>query len=586
MSDPAPAAPDSDARVPSADDFPPATRLRARFVEWALWTAVALLAAGAVLAVRPWDHASAANGGAAVGTWQERLDQQFDAWLVQPMQSVVFHTLGTQTWLTGTPEKPGAGLPLIVVWMFLGGIFFTLRMNFINFRAFGHALRLTRGDYDRARDPGEVSHFQALASALSGTVGLGNIAGVALAVGLGGPGAVFWIVVAGLFGMSSKFAECSLGMLYRRRDAQGRIAGGPMIYLRDGLAALAARIQSAGGSGADEHPSTRAAFLLGLGRVCAVLFAVMCIGGSFGGGCTFQVSQSLNAVREDIPILKTAPWLYGTALVLLVGAVIVGGIKRIGAASERIVPFMCGLYLFCCGWVLLANFEKIPMALLVIVYSAFSPGAVHGGFWGVLIIGVRRASFSNEAGVGSASIAHSAAKTEEPISEGLVALLEPFIDTVVICACTGLVMVITGVCDTEGAGGLVKAGQGAALTRLALAPYSPFLPGLFPLLLSIVVFLFAYSTMLSWSYYGERCSVILFGAWASLPYKLVFLGFVFLGSIVSESKIVEFSDLMILSMALPNILGAALLSGEVRARLDDYWERLRTGKIRPAAEAP
>ena len=307
-------------------------------------------------------------------------------------------------------------MPLVVLWLFLGAIYFTLRMGFINIRGFRHAVRVTRGDYDKPGEEGEVSHFQALASALSATVGLGNIAGVAIAVSIGGAGAVFWLIVAGLLGMSTKFSECTLGQLYRKVDPDGTVSGGPMHYLRDGLTELGLRP---------------------LGVVLATIFAVVCMGGSFGGGNVFQVGQSLEMLRSQVKFLDDYPWVYGLVLVILVGVVIIGGIRRIASTAEKIVPAMCGIYVLACLYILAVNYTQIGPAFAKIVTSAFSPAAAYGGFVGVMITGIRRAAFSNEAGLGSASIAHAAAKTDEPVSEGIVALLEPFIDTVVVCTMTG-----------------------------------------------------------------------------------------------------------------------------------------------------
>lgn len=500
--------------------------------------------------VGPPDAAKSVEG------WAERIDKNFGRWIVDPLASFLFFDLRRLVY--PADELSGAPIRLIVVWLFVGAVFFTLRMSFINVRAFWHSIRLTKGDYDDANDAGEVSHFQALASALSATVGLGNIAGVAIAVGQGGPGAVFWLIMAGLLGMSSKFAECSLGQMYRKTAPDGSISGGPMHYLRDGLAEMGMRP---------------------LGVVLSVMFSIMCIGGSFGGGCAFQVGQSMGAVAEQFPIFDADhyPWLYGVVMATLVGIVIIGGIRRIAATAEKIVPLMCGIYVLGCFYILLTHANQLGETISLIVRSAWTPDAAYGGFLGVLLIGIQRAAFSNEAGAGSASIAHAAAKTKEPISEGIVALLEPFIDTVVVCTMTGLVIVVTGVYNEEGLQHLVIGNKGAPLTAAAFGKVAWW----FPWIVTTSVFLFAYSTMISWSYYGERCSTTLFGPRASLPYKFVFLGFVVLGSIVTAGKVLDFSDLMILSMALPNILGVALLSGKVRRALDSYWVKYKSGKLEP-----
>jgi len=483
--------------------------------------------------------------------WMDRIDAAFGTYLVTPLATVLFFDFKTSQWL-------GASVPLVVLWLFAGAIFFTVRMGFINFRGFWHAIRVTIGHYDDPNHAGEVTHFQALASALSATVGLGNIAGVAIAVGQGGPGAVFWLIVAGLLGMSSKFSECSLGQLYRKIDPDGTVAGGPMIYLRDGLAELGWKR---------------------LGAVLAPVFAVLCIGASFGGGCAFQVRQSLEAIKWQIPWLDDSnQWIYGLVMAVMVGVVIIGGIRRIAATADKIVPLMCGVYVLASLYILAVNYQHIGTAITQIINGAFTPEGVEGGFLGVLVIGIRRASFSNEAGIGSAAIAHSAAKTDEPISEGIVALLEPFIDTVVICTMTGLVIVITGVANDPANAEFVAKNEGAALSSVAFASINQW----FPIILGVTVVLFAYSTMISWSYYGERCATTLLGRRASFPYRALFLVFVFLGSVVNATNILEFSDLMILAMAFPNILGVALLSGRVRRELDAYWTKYKSGELTTA----
>jgi len=482
--------------------------------------------------------------------WQARVDEFFGEYLVKPLEAVLFFDFWTEQWL-------GTSIPMVVLWLLVGAIFFTLRMGFINVRAFRHAIRLTRGVYDNPDETGEVSHFQALASALSATIGLGNIAGVAIAVGRGGPGAIFWLIVAGLLGMSSKFAECSLSQMYRKVAPDGTVSGGPMHYLYAGLKDL--RI---GGIG-----------LGPLGAFLAVAFALVCMGGSFGGGCAFQVVQSLGAIREGIPWLDQYPWVYGLVMAFLVGIVIIGGIRRIAATAEKIVPLMCCVYVLTTMYILAVNYSQIGYAVQSILEGAFTPKGISGGILGVMVIGIQRAAFSNEAGIGSAAIAHAAAKTEEPIREGIVASLGPFIDTVVICTMTGLAICVTNVHTVHEQ--LVAADRGAALTVEAFRTVNRW----FPYILYTAVVLFAYSTMISWSYYGERCWSHLFGTRASLAYKLIFLVFIVLGSIVTATKILVFADLMILSMAFPNILGVALLSGRIRRALDDYWRRYKAGEM-------
>lgn len=562
-------------------------------------------------------------------------------------------------------------IPLVVLVLIGAAVFFTIRFDFVNLRGLRHAFDVVRGRYDDPNTPGEVSHFQALNAALSATVGLGNIAGVAIAVSVGGPGAVFWMMMAALFGMTSKFAECTLGVMYRRVDANGNVQGGPMVYLRDGLAEIG---------------------LPRLGKYLSVTFAVLCIGGSFGGGNMFQSNQSFQAMTQLVPwfggehargtvrltsdvphtyelrrhlvrfevpeslrpegtrasmvylpvddlrvsaddwtresgryvyevpvraadsgegfdapantltvmqvgqvegrdvqwvaadnveISNPAPvtggvpnraWLYGLALAALVGAVIIGGIRSIGNVASKIVPFMCGLYVVASLFIVVTHYAVIPHAVWTIINEAFNPAAGLGGAVGVFIQGVRRAAFSNEAGVGSAAIAHSAAKTGEPVREGFVALLEPFIDTIIVCFMTGIVVVITGVYADPATAGL----QGVDLTAAAFESVVWW----FPYVLSLAVILFAFSTMISWSYYGERCWTFLFGADQSMAYRAIFLVFVWLGAVSSLSNVLDFSDLMILSMAFPNILGAVLLSRKLHVALSSYWDRLTAGEFK------
>jgi alanine or glycine:cation symporter, AGCS family len=450
------------------------------------------------------------------------------------------------------------GVPLIVLVLVCGAVFYTIYHRFLNIRGFKHAIDVTRGIYDNPDDPGEISHFQALTSALSATVGLGNIAGVAIAVTTGGPGAVFWMIVLGLFGMSSKFHECTLAQLYRSVDKDGVVHGGPMYYLDLGL---------------------RERGLPGwLAKTFGVVFAVFCIGGSFGGGNMFQANQAWGITKDTLVNrfgLELGAWsglVFGLILAFLVGLVIVGGIKRIGTVTEKIIPLMCGIYLMAGFVILFGHIGDLPGAIGLIFSEAFSFQAGFGGFVGVAVQGVKRAVFSNEAGIGSAAIAHSAAKTDEPVREGVVALLGPFIDTVVICTMTALVVIVTGAYNNP------AAGEGVSMTAWAFGSQISW----FPLILALSVFLFAYSTMISWSYYGEKCFAYLFGreVWVSLIYKFIFLVAVVVGSVASLENVIEFSDLMILSMAFPNIIGGLLLAPKVREHLESYWKRLEAGEFK------
>lgn len=478
--------------------------------------------------------------------WQGGLNAFFGSYIVTPLVRVLFFDIAIWDNWSGDSVK----IPFIVAWLIVGAIYFTLRFSFVNIRAFGHALAVTVGRYDRGEAEGEVSHFKALTSALSGTVGLGNIAGVAVAVHQGGPGAIFWMIVAAFLGMTSKFVECSLGVMFRQVGNEGRILGGPMEYLHKGLKTLK---------------------LGRLGRVLALVFAVMCLGGSLGGGNMFQANQSYAQMQELIPGLDTSAgaWIYGVVIAILVGVVIIGNIKRIGAVTSFLVPIMCAVYLIAGVVILVANAGALAHAMGVIVGEAFTLRAGWGGLVGVLIVGFKRAAFSNEAGIGSAAIAYSAANTDEPVREGIIALLEPFIDTIIVCTMTGLVVVVTGA--------YLQEGNGIIMTSRAFASVIPW----FPKVLSLAVFLFAISTMITWSYYGERCWVFLFGPRGSNVYKLIFLVFIVLGVQLNLDNVITFSDLMVLGMALPNILGLYLLSGTVRRALDDYWSRLKSGEMKP-----
>jgi len=446
-------------------------------------------------------------------------------------------------------DKQEKAIPFVVIWLVIGAFFFTLRMGFVNIRGFRHAIDLAKGKYDDPNAPGQVTHFQALATAVSGTVGLGNIAGVGVAISLGGAGATFWMILCGFLGMSSKFVECTLGVKYRDILPDGRVFGGPMNYLRYGL----------------EKRNMK-----GLGKVLAGLFAVLAVGASFGGGNMFQANQSFEQLSGQFPALQGNGFWFGLITAILVGAVIIGGISSIAKVTEKVVPIMASIYVMAALTVIIINIENIGPAFAAIIDGAFSPGAIKGGVIGVLIIGFQRAAFSNEAGIGSAAIAHSAAKTNHPPSEGFVSLLEPFIDTVVICTLTALVLIFTGKHEVEGLGG-------AQLTSDAFGSVISW----FPYVLAIAVFLFAFSTMISWSYYGMRAWTYLFGKSKKMEvvYKMLFLVFVVVGASISLGAVLDFSDMMILAMAFPNIIGLYILSGEVKTDLKGYWAKLKGGQL-------
>ena len=496
---------------------------------------------------------------------------------------------------TAIQTESVGGIPIVVLWLAIGAVFFTIYMQGFNIWGFRHAVDVVRGKYDDPDDDGEVSHFQALASALSATVGLGNIAGVTIAMTVGGPGAFFWMILCGLFGMTSKFVECTLGQAYRLVKPDGTVLGGPMRYLDAGLTELNLGI---------------------IGKVLSIAFAIMCVLASFGGGNMFQANQSRGAIQQmfqkgdldevtrlnseialaaesnDVSRLEELQQqraqvserisgleelfkpTYGIILAVLVGFVIIGGIKRIGAAAEKVVPTMCLIYVGACLFIILSHIGAVPALVGRIFTEAWSGEAMGGGLLGVLVVGVQRAAFSNEAGVGSAAIAHSAAKTKEPIREGCVALLGPFIDTIVVCSMTALVILITGAWDNSD--WVVDQGlAGAALTSRAFQEEIWW----FPYLLSVAVALFAYSTIISWSYYGERAWETLFGPRSTFVYKLLCIVAVFIGSVVQLGAVLDFSDMMILCMAFPNIAGVILLSPKVKRDLRSYWQRYRAGEF-------
>ncbi|MGR3367541.1 MAG: alanine/glycine:cation symporter family protein [Sagittula sp.] len=460
---------------------------------------------------------------------------------------------------------PGTTFPWIVAWLVIAATVFTIYFGLIQFRAFPHSIALVKGDYSDPNDAGEVSHFQALATALSGTVGLGNIAGVAVAVGIGGPGATFWMILAGLMGMASKFTECTLGVKYRNEFPDGHVSGGPMYYLTKGFAERG----------------------LPGGKVLAVLFAIFCILGSLGGGNMFQSNQ---AHQQIAGIVGEYPgWITGVIFACVVFAVIIGGLKSIAQVTEKVVPFMGVLYVLAALVIILMNADKIGWAFGQIFAGAFTGLGVAGGLVGALIQGFKRAAFSNEAGVGSAAIAHSAVKTKEPITEGFVSLLEPFIDTVVICTMTALVIIISGqlVSDPETGlyilteGGSIQTLDGSSGVSLTSAAFSSAFSW-FPYVLAVAVILFAFSTMISWSYYGLKAWTFLFGEGKTteIVFKVIFCIFVVIGAAANLGPVIDFSDAAIFAMAVVNIAGLYFLMPIVKRELDSYMTRLKSGEIR------
>lgn len=469
--------------------------------------------------------------------------------------------------------------------LILGASYFTIYFKFINFSGFWTSINIVRGKYDDLEErkdhkveigklpftdeddnpdtirvegyEGEVSHFQALTAALSATVGLGNIAGVAIAVSIGGAGATFWMIVAGLLGMASKFVECTLGVKYRDIEDDGTVYGGPMYYLTKGL-------KSKG--------------LGGLGKVLAFVFAIFVIGGSFGGGNMFQVNQAFQLVENitggENSFLHGYGWLFGLVMAILVGIVIIGGIKSIAKVTDKIVPFMVVIYVAASLFVLISKYDMIGDAFMQIFNGAFSPEGVMGGAVGVLVQGFRRAAFSNEAGIGSASIAHSAVKTKYAASEGMVALLEPFIDTVVVCTMTALVLIITGNVVAENAS--LNDAQAILLTSGAFESVISW----FPYVLTLAVILFAFSTMISWSYYGFQGWSYLFGRSKKMEYtyKIIFCVFVIIGAAASLGSVIGFSDAMIFAMMVPNMIGIVILAPKVKEELNKYLNAIKARK--------
>ena len=467
----------------------------------------------------------------------------------------------------GKEKTTGVKLPFLVIWLGAGAIFYTFYHGWINVRGFGHAIGIVRGKWSVPDDEGDIPPFRALTSALSATVGLGNISGVAIAMVTGGPGALFWMMFLGLFGMTSKFHESTLAQMFRTQNEDGTISGGPMFFLNRGLA--------------DKGPLLKA-----LGKVLAVVFAVFLMGAALGGGNMFQSNQAFEGFfsqfiaphvsgQQAVEVRENASIGFGLVMAVAVGVVVIGGISRIGAATSVLVPVMAVIYVVACLAIIGLNITRVPGLIGQVFAQAFGYHSMAGGLLGVLVIGFQRAAFSSEAGIGSSAVAHAAAKTHEPIQEGLVASLEPFIDTIVICFMTGMVVLITGVYETSGEGV-----EGTAVTLAAFQQARVF-GGWFPYILSISVVLFAFSTMIAWCYYGERAWGYLFGIKSVIVFRLVFVACVFVGAVASLGSVLGTADLMLLSCALPNILGGIILAPLVKRRLTTYWDRYQSGEMRP-----
>ena len=479
---------------------------------------------------------------------ERSIDERINAWfdpIANAISNFIFYPIFSVN---------GVEVPFMIVWLGTAAVAFTIYLKFVNLRGFRTAIDIVKGKYTHEGDPGEVTHFQALSAALSGTVGLGNIAGVAVAISVGGPGATFWMIIFGLFGMTAKFVECALAVRFRNVHADGTVSGGPMYYLRKGLAEK------------------------GLGRLgafLAMLFSLLAVGASFGGGNMFQVNQAaqqfVNITGGRESFFGQNTWLFGLIMAILVAIVIIGGIKSIAKVTEKIVPFMCGIYIIAAMVVIITNISHVPEAFLAILDGAINGKAASGGLVGTLIWGMQRATFSNEAGVGSAAIAHSAVKTSEPVTEGFVASLEPFVDTVIVCTMTALVIVISGVYQDE------TISDGIALTSTAFATVIEW----FPYLLSIAVILFAFSTLISWSYYGVKAWTYVLGEsnLAITSYKVIYCAFVVIGASAGLGSVIAFSDALLFSMALPNLLGCYILVPLVKKDMISFQTRIKKGKI-------
>lgn len=488
-----------------------------------------------------WSFATAAHA--------QGIDQQVES-LVRPLANALSAVVFYKVPLFGEP------FPLIVLWLAVAALFFTFYMGFINIRGFRLALRHVRGHYHNPEANGEISHFQAVATAISGTVGIGNIGGVAVAIVIGGPGAAFWLILAGFLSMSTKLVECTLGVKYRRYNEDGSVSGGPMYYLEHYLADRGAA---------------------GLGKLLGGFYALALVIGCLGIGNMFQSNQAyvqfVIITGGEQSFFADRGWLFGLLIAGAVALVIIGGIRSIARVAAHLVPFMGVLYVLSCLVIIGMSYRELPGAVALILSSAFDMQSVTGGMVGAIIVGFQRALFSNEAGIGSASIAHAAVQTDEPASEGLVSLLEPFIDTVVICTLSSLVIVTTAYPN-----GLIDSGlEGIALTSASFAHHFSWAP--YPL--AIAALLFAFSTTIAWSYYGLKGWTYLFGegAAAQVLFKSMFCAFIALGCMIQLTAVLDFSDAMVFLIAIPNILGLYFYAPEVKREIADYMARVKAGQV-------
>lgn len=490
----------------------------------------------------------------ALGQVEETINNIFDP-LAKFAGDVIFFQI------PGWPDGP----PFVILWLIVGAVLCTLYFGIPQIRGWTTSFDVVRGKFSSPDDPGEVTHFQALASALSGTVGLGNIAGVAIAVTLGGPGATFWMILAGLLGMATKFAECTLGVKYREINEDGTVSGGPFKYLMVAYGRIHGNV---------------ATFMTGVYAVAILFFGV-------AGGNMFQANQTYAQVArvagEDSFLANDgAALIFGLVLAALVALVIIGGIASIARVTDKLVPGMAILYTVCCLTVLIVNASHIPSAITGIFEGAFNPEGVAGGIVGVMIIGMQRAAFSNEAGLGSAAIAHSAVKTRRPVSEGFVALLEPLVDTVIICTMTALTIVVADTALYGESRAQVAAGEEPDVTGVLLTSDAfESVVSWFPILLAVSVALFAFSTLITWSYYGQKAWEFLFGRtrFSVILYKTIFCTFTVLGCVLTLGSVVDFADSFLFVCAFVNILGLYLLLPVIKKEMQEYLADRKSGEL-------
>ena len=454
----------------------------------------------------------------------------------------------------------GSKIPLIIFWILFAGIFFTIYFRGICIWGFKHALELVfkpskNSDNENTNGSGDVSSFQALATALSGTIGIGSIAGVAISISIGGAGAAFWIFLGALLGMSIKFIEATLAVKYRRFNEDGSVSGGPMHYIAHGLTRKKLRI---------------------LGQPLSVIYALLCIGGGITGGNMIQINQSTHQILfitgGEHSFLYGCGWIFGLIVAILVGMVTMGGIKSIAKVTTVLVPTMCVMYIVSGLIVIAANFMNIPAALGLIFKEAFHPTSIAGGIFGVIIIGLRRSVQSNEAGTGAAAIVYAAAKTKEPVSQGFVALLETFL-TGVLCLFTSFAIIFSGVLENTTIGEI----SGIELASNAFQSVIPF----FPYILSLIAIMFALSTLISWAYYGQKAWTFLFGEGKkrAITFNLIYCVFVVVGSVLNVKSVIEITDAMMIAMCIPNVIVLYILCPEIKRDLIEYCKKFNLPKV-------